>query len=233
MTMHAAPPRSRVRILVFEDHALFAESLELALTLEGYDVRRVPVPDHACAAGQVLAPASRWKPRIALVDLDLGKFGDGADLIEPLARSGVNVVVVTASIDHARWGECMQRGARKVISKNQPLNDILAVVRRLSQGLPVISHEEREELVRLWRERRRAQQVARNRLATLTTREREILGQLIEGHPVRDIARHDFVSEATVRTQVKSILAKLGVSSQLAAAGLARSVGWQAPDAKQ
>ena len=230
MTMHPAPARSRVRILVLEDHALFAESLELALTLEGYDVRRVPVPDHACAPGQVLAPAGRWKPRIALVDLDLGRFGDGADLIEPLARSGVNVVVVTASNDHARWGECMQRGARKVVSKNQPLNDILAVVRRLSQGLPVVDHEEREELLRLWQERRHAQQAARSRLATLTAREREILGQLMEGHPVRDIAHHDYVSEATVRTQVKSILAKLGVSSQLAAAGLARSVGWQAPE---
>ena len=44
-----------------------------------------------------------------------------------------------------------------------------------------------------------------------------------------DIARNRVVSEATVRTQVKSILAKLEVSSQLAAVGLARSVGWQPP----
>ncbi len=230
MTMHPAPARSRVRIVVVEDHALFAESLELALTLEGYDVRRVPVPDHPSAPGQVLAVSNRWRPRIALVDLDLGRFGDGVDLIHPLARSGVNVVVVTASTDHARWGECVQHGARKVVSKNQPLNDILAVVRRLSQGLPVIGHEEREELLHLWRERCHDQQAARDKLATLTPREREILGQLMDGHPVRDIARHDFVSEATVRTQVKSILAKLEVSSQLAAAGLARSVGWRPPE---
>ena len=229
MTMQPAPTRSRVRIMLFEDHALFAESLDLALTLEGYDVRRAAVPDHPCAPSVLVPSEGRWRPRIALVDLDLGRFGDGAELINPLARSGVNVVVVTASTDRARWGECVHHGARKVVSKNQPLNDILAVVRRLSQGLPVMSHEEREQLHGLWQDRRRSQQDARDRLAALTPREREILGHLMDGHQVREIAQEGYVSEATVRTQVKSILAKLGVSSQLAAAGLARSVGWQPP----
>lgn len=231
-TLHPAPVRSSVRIVLLEDHELFAESLDLALTFEGYEVRRVPVPSRPGAVGHVLAASTQWKPRIALVDLDLGEFGDGVDLITPLARSGVNVVVVTASTDHARWGECLHHGARKVVSKNQPLNDILAVVRRLSQGLPVIGHEEREGLLRLWQERSRDERAAHEKLTALTPREREILGELMEGRPVREIARRDSVSEATVRTQVKAILAKLGVSSQLAAAGLARSVGWQAPDTK-
>jgi DNA-binding NarL/FixJ family response regulator len=61
----------------------------------------------------------------------------------------------------------------------------------------------------------------------LTPRERQVLGRLIEGNSVRDIARANVVSEATVRTQVKSILGKLEVSSQLAAVGLAHQVGWQ------
>ena len=45
--MQLTLPRSNVRILIVEDHALFAESLELALTMEGYDVRRLPVPESA------------------------------------------------------------------------------------------------------------------------------------------------------------------------------------------
>jgi DNA-binding NarL/FixJ family response regulator len=51
----------------------------------------------------------------------------------------------------------------------------------------------------------------------------------MNGQPVRDIARQSFVSEATVRTQVKSILAKLGVTSQLAAVGAAHQAGWRPP----
>ena len=64
-----------------------------------------------------MGAAIRTRPRIVLLDLDLGGFGDGADLINPLARTGANVVVVTASVDRARWGECVRHGARKVIDK--------------------------------------------------------------------------------------------------------------------
>ncbi len=51
----------------------------------------------------------------------------------------------------------------------------------------------------------------------------------MQGRTVREIANLSVVSEATVRTQVKSILAKLEVSSQLAAVGLAHSIGWRGP----
>ena len=226
---HSTAPRSKIRILLIEDHALFAESLDLALTMEGYDVRRAPVPGKATSTAAVVAAAARQRPRIVLLDLDLGGFGDGAELINPLARTGANVVVVTASADRGRWGECVRQGARKVIAKTQPLNEVLSVVRRIYQGLPVMDHDEREELLRLWHSQRSAQQLVSRRLAHLTNREREVLGQLMEGNQVRDIARSRYVSEATVRTQVKSILAKLEVSSQLAAVGVARSVGWQPP----
>jgi two-component system, NarL family, nitrate/nitrite response regulator NarL len=225
--------RSSVRILLIEDHPLFAESLDLALTMEGYDVRRFPVPAKATSTATLVTTAMRLRPRIVLLDLDLGGFGDGADLINPLARTGANVVVVTASTDQARWGECIRNGARKVISKTQPLNEVMSVVRRIYQGLPVMDHEDREELLRVWHTQRSAQQLIRRRLANLTTREREVLGQLMEGRQVRSIAQSRYVSEATVRTQVKSILSKLEVSSQLAAVGLARSVGWRPPSAEE
>ena len=67
------------------------------------------------------------------------------------------------------------------------------------------------------------------RLDLLTTREREVLAHLMLGRTVREIAARSVVSEATVRTQVKSILAKLEVTSQLAAVGLAHHVGWRPP----
>ena len=66
----------------------------------------------------------------------------------------------------------------------------------------------------------------RARLQQLTSRENEILGLLMEGNTVSEIARLNVVSEATVRTQVRSILTKLEVSSQLAAVGVAHRAGW-------
>ena len=200
--MASSPGRADQRILIVEDHQLFAEAVDLALSVEGYDVRR---------------------------HLDLGRFGDGVRLIEPMARSGANVVVVTGSTDRARWGEAVRAGARKVQAKSQPLRDILATVRRITAGLPVMDREEREELLGEWSRQRFESQGLRDRLDLLTTRESEVLGHLMKGRAVREIAGISVVSEATVRTQVKSILAKLEVSSQLAAVGMAHEIGWRAP----
>jgi DNA-binding NarL/FixJ family response regulator len=164
-----------------------------------------------------------------LLDLDLGIIGDGAQLIEPLSRAGVAVVVLTGNVDRVRWGGCMRSGARRVLQKSSPLNEILATLRRINNRLPVTTVEERAELVQLWQGERATVHDLRQRLEQLTHREREVLGQLMLGHPVRDIAAVSVVSEATVRTQVKSILAKLNVGSQVAAVGLAHRAKWLPP----
>jgi DNA-binding NarL/FixJ family response regulator len=222
-------PRSSVRVVIVDDHVLFAESLGLALSVEGYDARRISVPMEQRAPGALVSAVTRLRPRVVLLDLDLGGFGDGGRLITPLARSGANVVVVTASVDRGRWGEAVRYGARKVLPKSRPLNEILAAVRRISQGLPVMSREEREELLAYWHDERAERQQALSLFEALTVRERQVLGHLMRGRNVREIAAAGVVSEATVRTQVKSILAKLGVTSQLAAVGLAHSIDWRPP----
>lgn len=227
----APAARNRFRILIVEDHVLFAESLELALSVEGYDVRRVPVPRDG-TPGALLSTLIRLNPRVVLLDLDLGGFGDGIRLISRLSTAGINVVVVTGATDRSRWGEAIRNGARTVLSKGRPLNDILSTVRRLNQGLPVLEREEREELLREWRRHRAEQQDLLDRLEMLTAREAQVLGHLMRGRTVHEIATAGVVSEATVRTQVKSILAKLQVSSQLAAVGMAHHVGWKAPDGR-
>ena len=227
--MPSPTPRSDLRIVILEDHALFAESLELVLTIEGYDVRRLPVPTEEQSPQALVSQVTRLHPRVVLLDLDLGPFGEGERLIVPLARAGINVVVVTASVDKARWGEAVRLGARKVLSKSRPLNEILAAVRRINQGLRVMCSEEREELLAAWGKERAHLVAARTRFNRLTIRERQVLAHLMKGNTVREIAAQGVVSEATVRTQVKSILAKLEVTSQLAAVGLAHRVDWRPP----
>lgn len=222
-------PRSACRVVLLEDHVLFAESLELALSVEGYDVRRVPVPERDQSPAALVAAVVRQRPRIVLLDLDLGAFGAGERLVTPLAQAGINVVVVTGATEAARWGEVVRAGARKVISKSRPLNEILGCVRRLHQGLQVMTPQEREELIAVWARERSHLGALAERLEQLTSREREVLAHLMKGRTVREIAVAGTVSEATVRTQVKAILAKLDVSSQIAAVGLAHQVGWRAP----
>jgi DNA-binding NarL/FixJ family response regulator len=176
----------------------------------------------------ILLAALRLRPSIALVDLDLGRYVDGADLIGPLTAAGVAVVVVTAIADRVRWGQCIDRGARAVLGKTGPFEQVVECVRRLSAGLPAMPRSERDAMVALWRRDRSETDVLRARFSRLTPRERQVLGKLAAGDSIRDIAVADVVSEATVRTQVKSILAKLEVSSQLAAVVLVHRQSRQA-----
>src|SRR5687768_7750040 len=142
--------RADYRVLIVDDHMLFAESLELALSLEGYDVRRLELPEEGGSMATLRSLALRANPRTVILDLDLGRFGDGVNLISPLAHAHVNVVVVTASQELGRWGECMRLGARKVLTKSGALQHALSTVRRLHQGLPVTTREELESLLDAW-----------------------------------------------------------------------------------
>lgn len=215
--------------MVVDDHALFRESLDLTLTIEGYDVGSIELPETGLTAAAMLSGVLRQSPRLVLLDLDLGPSGDGVVLVEPLAKAGIDVVVLTALADRSRWGEAVRQGARKVVSKSAPLRDALAVVRRLHQGLAVTTVEEREALIRNYVDTRAQKVDHRDRLRVLTRREAEVLGELMVGRGVREIAAAWTVSEATVRTQVKAVLSKLDVSSQVAAVGLARRAGWSVP----
>ncbi len=223
-------PRHPTRITIVDDHALFAESLALTLEAEGYPVKRLDLAAGPMSIAAIQAAALRTMPQIVLLDLDLGRAGDGTAMVEPLARQGIAVIVVTASSDLSRWGDCLRRGARTVLGKSSPLEQVVTCVRRARDGLPLMSVEERARLIGLAVDVRSEVRDILDRLDRLTQREQEILGALMRGEQVRQIARESVVSEATVRTQVKSILAKMETNSQLGAVGAAHRVGWHLPE---
>ena len=228
--MSTSLERVERRVVIVEDHHLFAGAMDVVLSAAGYDVRLVQLPDNPAAPGALVTSVSKQRPHVVLLDLDLGAFGDGVRVIDPISSTGAHVVVVTGSDDRARWGEAIAAGARTVLSKTQPVQDVIAAVRRITTGLPVIDREERAELLAEWSRYQLARKGMGSRLDQLSIRETEVLGHLMKGRAVRQIAERGAVSEATVRTQVKSILAKLEVSSQLAAVGMANEMGWQGPD---
>lgn len=215
------------RVAIVEDHRLLAESMEIALTLEGHDPHRIALPTGRNAEETLLSAILKSEARVVLLDLDLGATGSGLNLIRPLHRSGVAVVVVTSESGEVRQGECLEQGARIVLDKGEPLNTVLATVRRVTEGRALVPLPERTRLIALYRAERTDAWETRTRLAGLTPREKEVLGHLMLGRPVKEISQVFVVSEATVRTQVKSILAKLEVSSQLAAVGAAHRAGWR------
>jgi DNA-binding NarL/FixJ family response regulator len=216
------------RVTVVDDHSLFAETLVIALRTEGIRAQSV-VPRGDVSPAKLLRSIVQTHPQLVLLDLDLGVGRDGTSLVPILVGSGVTVAVVTGASAAARQGEALASGAATVIHKSVPFGTIIDTVSRLRAGRAVMRRERRAELLQIHRESMAAQRQIRDRFNQITRREAEVLDLLMAGQQVSEIARSRVVSESTVRTQVKSILAKLQVSSQLTAVGLAHQVGWKPP----
>ncbi|MGH9083556.1 MAG: response regulator transcription factor [Acidimicrobiales bacterium] len=212
-------PSAPARVLLVEDHSLLAESLRICLAGEGYEVEVAPIGSRE----EVVAAARRLKPDAVLLDVNLGPpIWDGSSLVEPLARTGAAVVVVSGTTEPARVAACMEAGAAGFVSKGRSLDELVVAVADAVARLPLMADEERARLrTELEAHRRRE-----GNLARLTTRESAVLRGLMDGRSVATMADDAFVSAGTVRSQIRAILTKLDVKSQLSAVAVARRAGW-------
>ncbi len=217
-------PGAATRVGIVEDHGLMAQTVAAALRQEpDLEVEAI----HVAATTDVLAILASAPPDLVLLDLDLGERGSAVALIGPLRAQGAEVVVVTGVTDRVRHAECVEAGASGVISKSEPFEVLLDTVRRAARAEPLLTKHERDELLAALRQHRRQQEARWAGFAALTPREQHVLAELMDGRAVRDIAGEAFVSVATVRTQVRAILGKLGVGSQVAAISKAQRAGWR------
>lgn len=205
-------------VLVVDDHALVAQSLTLALCARGFEAVRAPRVETA----SVLALAWEMKPVLVLLDLDLGDGLDGARLIPDLTAMGSRVLVLTGSTDEFLVATAVVAGATGWLSKTVPFEELLATAETAADGQAVLDEVGRRRLVEHYREGCAERAELHARLGALSRRERAVLHRLADGQQADAIARDLYVSINTVRTQIRSILTKLDVTSQLAAAAMAR-----------
>lgn len=109
---------------------------------------------------------------------------------------------------------------------------LLAAIASVARGEVPVSRSERYRLIDTWRRWQASADATIGSFEHLTQREAQVLAQLMMGHSVKVIANRSQVALATVRTQVRGILTKLDVGSQLEAVALALRSGWQPPPAK-
>lgn len=101
--------------------------------------------------------------------------------------------------------------------KSSPVEEILDAVRHLWRGDDLLSQQEVVEALRLVRRERERDHEARIMIEKLTPKEREVLQALAEGLSDKSISERLYVGVGTIRTHVRSILAKLEVQSRLQA----------------
>ena len=219
----ASEPAPAPTVLIVDDHDLVGTSLAYSLSADGLDARRAAAVD---VAG-VLAEAATSPVGIALLDLDLGRDRsgrrfDGVDLVAPLTERGWRCIVLSSTADRTRIGAALAAGALTAVPKQAPFPLLLGKVRAASAGLPVMSTEARQRLIDSHLVRDAERRAISEKLERLTRREREVLSELARGHRAQAVADQYVVSLATVRTQIRSVLSKLEVGSQLEAVALYR-----------
>jgi DNA-binding NarL/FixJ family response regulator len=198
---------------------LLAEALASALETYGFATMNVMTSTRAIEAG------IDWRPDLVLLDARSLDIPGGCALIERFREAGLQVCVI--DMDNGDRATAWSRaGTSALIDRCAPFDElfrtITAILRRrfLAQTAPrYLTTLELRPRVEHRPERLEP-------FAALSEREQVVLAELIEGHCAEDIAKAGFVSISTVRSQIKAILQKLGVSSQLAAVAMARRADW-------
>lgn len=238
----------RIRVLVVDDHRIFAESLAAALAAEP-DVD-VSAAGSGPAALRCLerAVAEGRRFDVLLVDSDLAAVPAGVPAQResgsvPPAADGIALVagvrvshpevrtVVLAERDDARRAAlALQAGASGWVAKDCSLSRLLAVIRGVLREETHLPPALLTGVLRELTAARKHRTDSERLVESLTPREHEVLRCMVAGLGRKDVAARLFLSPHTVRTHMQNVLGKLGVHSTLAAVALARRAGVRPAD---
>ena len=181
-------------------------------------------PEHTSASAGVRRtgrePTGAASPSVDLVLTDLRMPAPaGASLIRLIRRDHptIRVLVLTTYDTDSDIIPSMEAGAVGYLLKDTPREELFRAVRMAADGQTVLSPPVADRLVN--RLRRRQEQ------PTLSGREREVIALVAAGNSNRDIAAALFISEATVKTHLIHIYAKLGVNDRAAAVAAGYDTG--------
>ena len=194
--------------MVADDHPGYLDALE-------YAIRNCPDLELAGAAAdgaEALTLLRELKPTAAIIDQHLPKRL-GVEVVSAAQQDGLptRIVILSGEESGQLAFEAVQAGAAGVITKTATLPAICDVLVTVAQGGTVIGAELQAGLAE---ELRARSQPAR---PLLTGREIEVLRLVAAGESAPEIARIVFVSPSTVRTHIKNVFEKLGVSDRAAA----------------
>jgi len=214
------------RVVVVDDHGLLAQSLRFALQANGM---RVVICETLTGDG-IVSDVAAQDTDVVLLDLDIGgELGTSLSLVPTLSELGARVVMLTGVAERHRLGACVDAGAVGVVSKSQPFDELVEAVKTVLTVGTLLTPEDRHALIEEFANHRASQYERLSAFERLTPKEAFVLSSLMDGATADQIAKAAVVSMATVRSQIRSVLAKLGVNSQLSAVALARKAGWGAP----
>ena len=203
---------------------LLAGALASALMAYGFATRNVVPREPEIGHG------IGWRPNLVLVDVRSLDATSGFALVRELSRADLKFCVIDTA-DSEREHLWKVAGASALIDRNEPFDELFRTVTRLLRKGPTTDSARTSPSMLALAHPEQSAELRLQPFTVLTEREQIVLADLMEGHCADEIANAAYVSISTVRSQIKAILQKLGVNSQLAAVAHARRAGWSLEDA--
>jgi DNA-binding NarL/FixJ family response regulator len=214
--------KSKIRIVVADDHPIFRDGLCRLLALE----EDFEVVAQAQDGRQVLDVLQQHEPDILLLDLKMPGL-DGLATLQRLqiAKNKTRVIVLTASDDKNEFVQAMKLGTSGIVLKQTATELLIKSIRKVHAGEIWLDSHTTAAVIRQFvandeapvpvpsmppapptRERERS---------PLSQREREIVALVAQGFKNKEMAEKMFISEQTVKNHLHNIFDKLGVSDRL------------------
>jgi len=216
--------RDPIRVLVVDDQELVRTGF--CVILEGDD--GITVVAEAADGAEAVRAATEHQPDVILMDVRMPEM-DGLEATRQITggsrEAGPKVVMLTTfDLDDYVY-EALRAGASGFLLKDAPRHDLIAAVKNAAAGNALLAPSVTIRLIDAFARAPRHAHPAPSRLASLTVRERDILLRLARGLTNAEIAADLFISEATVKSHVGTLLAKLGLRDRVQAVILAYETG--------
>ena len=236
---------SPIRVLVVDDQELVRSGF--CVILDSAD--GITVTGEAANGEAAVAAVAETRPDVVLMDIRMpGMDGLAATRIITGSGSGAGsgpeagageaagdgsgrpkvVMLTTFDLDDYVY-EALRAGASGFLLKDSPRHDLIAAVRAAAAGDALLAPSVTRRLIEAFARRPPEAAPSPSRLASLTAREQDVLLLLARGRSNAEIATTLFVSEATVKTHVGNLLAKLGLLDRVQAVILAYETGLVIP----
>ena len=208
-----------IRVLVADDQAVVRQGVVLLLSTSG----DIEVAGEASDGLEALRLALDLRPDVALVDLRMPGL-DGAQVTERIvaAGTGTRVLILTTYADDDAVLPALRAGAAGYLTKDVTSESLLAAVRDVAAGRTVLDSAVQQRLIELVVTEPAGARPGPGAGATpagtegLTRREADVVRLIAGGLNNRQVAQEMFVSEATVKTHLNHILAKLAMQDRAA-----------------
>ncbi|MBK8728949.1 MAG: response regulator transcription factor [Tetrasphaera sp.] len=203
-----------IRVLVVDDHPVVRAGMVAMLSEEP----GLEVVGEAANGAEALGVIPRLQPDVVLMDLRMPVM-DGAEATARIvaAPDTPHVLVLTTYDTDADIIRAVEAGARGYLLKDAPPSEIADAIMRAARGETVLAPAVAARLADRMRSGRDAPE--------LTVRETEVLALVAQGQSNAEVGRSLFIGEATVKTHLLRVFAKLGVSDRTAAVTAAYRLG--------